>query len=149
MWIIILTITFLLLNKRLLDCVFFPDKQQLHILFRMSQSTHFGIYFHLLLIWVPHVNFETYMKQYTTAQYLCEYNTRIKYMCAGVRTRTCKCDLHINAGPPAPPTCHDGIWTAKQTTVFCFVVGLCHKSRNCFSSNEAVIMVSLVNRHLA
>jgi hypothetical protein len=39
----------LLVNKDLLDCVCFTEKQ-LHILFRTSQSTYFGIHFQLLLV---------------------------------------------------------------------------------------------------
>jgi hypothetical protein len=41
---------FLLVIKRLLDCVCFTDKQQLHVLFRKAQSTYFGIHFQLVLV---------------------------------------------------------------------------------------------------
>jgi hypothetical protein len=36
----------LLVYKRLLDCMYFTDKQQFHILFRKSQSIYFGTHLH-------------------------------------------------------------------------------------------------------
>jgi hypothetical protein len=41
---------FLLVNKKLLDCMCFTDKQQLGILLQISQSAYFHIYFQLLLV---------------------------------------------------------------------------------------------------
>jgi hypothetical protein len=41
---------FLLINKTLLDCLWFKDKQHLDILFQMSQSTYFSILSQLLLV---------------------------------------------------------------------------------------------------
>lgn len=34
--------------------------KQLHILLGVSESTYFGIHLQLLLVWIPHENFEKY-----------------------------------------------------------------------------------------
>jgi hypothetical protein len=41
---------FLLINKKLQDHLCFTDKQELDVLFQISQSKYFGIHFQWLLV---------------------------------------------------------------------------------------------------
>jgi hypothetical protein len=60
-WMIILTVTFSSLRNNYWTACALQTNNNSTLFFGTSQSAYFGIHFQLLLVWVQHGNFETYI----------------------------------------------------------------------------------------
>jgi hypothetical protein len=138
----------------LLGCVCFTSKQQLQILFWISQFSYFGIHYQLQLVWVPHEQSETcswiiYNCTFYKIMYLSKYKC-IKKSFADITYWTS--DLQINVSLILG---FQWIWMLKRGTVFTFVLlqnlvtwlRKFIKIYSCFPSNWADIFVPLHKRY--